>query len=201
MSDETGVPPHPDDSEASDPGRRPAGHPEPSSEAPPVPDTPDEEENAALPPAPPEPADTAPAPSGLPPGSPYDPGPGAPLPVLDPGSAASAGNPYAEGGGSSPAMPRPPVPAPRTGPGIGTGIGLGCGAHVLGVLFMLGALGAMLPFGGMFGILWPFVLIAVVSLGLLIPERTRRVGAGMTIIAAATWIVLIGPCLAILGGL
>lgn len=94
----------------------------------------------------------------------------------------------------------PPAPAaPTKSPGMGAGFGLGCAAYVLGVPIMLASASAMAA-AGAFGVLWPFILIAVVSALLMISERTRRVGTGMLIASAAAWIIVIGPCVGLLGG-
>lgn len=83
---------------------------------------------------------------------------------------------------------------------MGAGFGIGCAAYVLGIPIMLASLTATAA-AGFFGILWPFILIVVVSALLMFSERTRRVGAGMLIASAAAWIIVIGPCIGLLGGL
>ncbi|REJ07818.1 hypothetical protein DY023_02300 [Microbacterium bovistercoris] len=93
--------------------------------------------------------------------------------------------------------PRPPE---KSGPGIGAGVGIGCGAHVLGFLLFM-ATGSLLPYTwGAVKFVWPFVLVLILSVALLIVPRTRRIGAGMTIVAAAAWIIVIGPCIGLIGG-
>ncbi|MFE6997224.1 hypothetical protein ACFVAE_14765 [Microbacterium sp. NPDC057659] len=118
------------------------------------------------------------------PPTPWDPAQG--LPSAPP-PAASSPEPY------NPAGTRKP------GPGMGAGFGIGCAAYVLGIPIMLASLSATAAAGAL-GVLWPFIVILVISALLMISERTRRVGAGMLIASAAAWIIVIGPCIGLLGG-
>ncbi|WP_084344614.1 hypothetical protein [Microbacterium resistens] len=53
---------------------------------------------------------------------------------------------------------------------------------------------------GLFAMVWPYVLILLVSALLLIRTSTRPYGVGALIVAAASWIILIGPCLLLFSG-
>lgn len=90
--------------------------------------------------------------------------------------------------------PEPSDPG-RSGPGTGVGVAIGCVSVIVGVLLFLGSLGAG------YGALWPFVLLTVVSVIVAALPRARRVGVGMLIVSVAMWIIVIGPCFAILNGL
>ncbi|MFC4139499.1 MULTISPECIES: hypothetical protein [unclassified Microbacterium] len=103
--------------------------------------------------------------------------------------------------------PQPaPEPPPRSRLGIWAGTGIGCGLHVIAMLLTLTLMSIAMSTGGRAlttttaGQLIPFIVIAAVSLLLLFPARTRRLGAGMTIVAAASWLVVIGPCFGLYGG-
>ncbi|GGI46263.1 hypothetical protein BCL57_001324 [Agromyces flavus] len=121
--------------------------------------------------------------------------PPAPQPGSVPGGGATPAAPFQPG-----ARPAPGAPAPglSTGAGIGIGSGIGCGAvaiaFVLGVLLAAGqATGSGLTLA---------IVCAVpllVGIGLLFSRRTRSVGIGVLIVASAAWIVLIGPCVGVLG--
>lgn len=108
-------------------------------------------------------------------------------------------------GDAPPTTGDPVGPPEKSAPGIGAGVGIGCGAHVLGfviwlVLISVIASGEASILASTFlSPLAPFIVLAVVSLALLIPARTRRMGAGMTIVAAASWLIVIGPCLGAFG--
>ncbi|QEW02560.1 hypothetical protein [Microbacterium lushaniae] len=148
-----------------------------------APGTPEEPESAdpsdadavAGPPAPAVPP--APAPYGTPPPPQFAPPPGGPQPA--------------------PAPQQPPGDRRRFGRGIAAGLGIGCGAYVLGIVLALGTLGVA---STIFGFLWPFIAIAVVSIALMFSPRTRPYGTGMLIMTGAAWLIVIGPCIALLGG-
>ncbi|BDZ40493.1 hypothetical protein [Microbacterium suwonense] len=72
---------------------------------------------------------------------------------------------------------------------------------MFGIVLMFSSLGALGGVGGMFGLLWPFLLIAVASIAMMFFAKTRSYATGILIIAAAMWLVIIGPCIVILGGL
>lgn len=61
------------------------------------------------------------------------------------------------------------------------------------LFFMLANLGTAISIGAL---VLPLILGAV----LLIWPKTRGIGVGVLIIAAAAWLVVIGPCLGLLGG-
>ena len=60
----------------------------------------------------------------------------------------------------------------------------------------------VLPHGGLipafFGALWPFILVTIGAALLMLSKRWRRFATGVLIVAAAPWIVVIGPCIALL---
>ena len=77
------------------------------------------------------------------------------------------------------------------GPGVGVGIATGVGLQFLGLIaFQSTALAIPYPLLK----LWPFILITVLAVVLLFSKRWRPFAAGVIIVAAATWIVVIGPC-------
>ncbi|GAA1798979.1 hypothetical protein [Agromyces neolithicus] len=99
--------------------------------------------------------------------------------------------------------PGPPAGSPEpglsTGAGIGIGVGIGCGAHVIALLLLLATLvvgGALSP--SPLGLIWPFVLVALVAIVMLFWKKTRGVAIGMLIVGAAAWIIVLGPCLGML---
>ncbi|WP_344059842.1 hypothetical protein [Microbacterium pumilum] len=111
------------------------------------------------------------------------------------------------------AMAYPPVPpAPPQGqspfeqqppeekdsrPGVGPGVATGCGLQVLAVILFFLTAGIIPSF---FGALWPFILFTIGAALLMLSRRWRRFATGALIVAAATWIVVIGPCIAIING-
>jgi hypothetical protein len=98
----------------------------------------------------------------------------------------------------SPAPHEPPAaPAKPEGPGVAAGVGTGCAVHILGVALIFLTSLAMY---GVWGILGPFILIAVVAGLLMIWPNLRRFAAGMLIVVAAAWITVLGPCVALLTG-
>lgn len=78
---------------------------------------------------------------------------------------------------------------------MGPGVGFGClgmvvalliGAFLLTTAYMSGRPGWVN--------LLPFIVVTLVGIGLLIPKKTRRIGVGFSIVSAASWLVIIGPC-------
>jgi len=97
-----------------------------------------------------------------------------------------------------PAEPAEPGKPSRAGGHMGAGAGFGCLGLIVAV-FLAGTL------AGAAGNGWVPVLLAVAAVtiagvALMIPKRTRRVGLGFTIVVAAFWIVIIGPCALIISG-
>ncbi|MBL5974072.1 MAG: hypothetical protein D3X82_10015 [Candidatus Leucobacter sulfamidivorax] len=101
-----------------------------------------------------------------------------------------------------PAAPQTaPTPRdPRPGGSIWGGVGIGCGAYVLFGALMLPLIGAGL-FAGFGGLILYFLVPAIVGVFVALSERARRIGLGMLIAAAASWLVVIGPCMGLLSGL
>ncbi|MCK6066879.1 MULTISPECIES: hypothetical protein [Microbacterium] len=105
--------------------------------------------------------------------------------------------PHQPPGGAPPPPQQPPGGRRGFGGGVAAGLGIGCGAYVLGIVLALGTLGAV---STIFGFLWPFIAIAVVSIALMFSPRSRPYGTGMLIMTGAAWLIVIGPCIALLGG-
>ena len=79
--------------------------------------------------------------------------------------------------------------------GAGAGAGIGCGAHVI-AFFLAGSLAGL---AGVWGFFLPFVLIAVAAIVMMFFPQTRKFATGVLIIVAAAWIIVLGPCFAIIG--
>lgn len=93
-----------------------------------------------------------------------------------------------------------PDPEHRLGTGAQTGIGtgIGCLSIVLAVplLFVFAQV-----VGNFLVAMWVvFLLPVVIGIGLLFSMRTRGYGIGMLIASAAAWLIVLGPCVALLGG-
>ena len=154
-----------------------------------TPDKPDEG------PADPERSTPDPAPAPIPPAGAVS--PEGMIPPLQP----AATPPYDAAGPVPPPAPMQPAPAtrgPSLGGRIGIGVGLGCGAYVLGVVLLFATAGII---GNAYGWLWPFLTIAAVAIVMMFFRRTRGIATGILIASAAAWIVVLGPCLAILNGM
>ncbi|MDT3315897.1 hypothetical protein Q9S71_03580 [Microbacterium sp. KSW4-11] len=141
-------------------------------------------------------------PAGPPAGAPQ--GPPAGKPTAGPPSSTPplAGPPYPTPPhpGAPGISPEPPgygqPPGPRRlsfGAGVGIGTGIGCGAYVLGGLLAIALIST-----GLVGFLAPFVIIAIVGAALMFSARTRPIGTGILIVTAAAWILVLGPCVALL---
>lgn len=89
-------------------------------------------------------------------------------------------------------------PAGGRGPGVGTGVGLGCVAHVIAFPVMFATL---MSAAGIWGALWPFYVIGVAAIVGMFFVATRKVSTGVLIVSAAAWIVFLGPCVALVGGI
>ncbi len=61
-------------------------------------------------------------------------------------------------------------------------------------------LGTMGFIGSIWGFLWPFILIPVLAGALMFSRRWRRFATGVLIVSAATWIIVIGPRMGMMGG-
>ena len=79
--------------------------------------------------------------------------------------------------------------------------GIGCGAHVVAGVLMLATLfiGSNLQGPAFLGITWPFLLVALAAIVMLFFKKTRGIAIGILIVAAAAWIVVLGPCLGMVG--
>lgn len=94
--------------------------------------------------------------------------------------------------------PGPPAAPEGSRPGVGAGVATGCGLQVLAFVLFFVTAGLAL---GVFGALWPFILVTVGSALLMLSQRWRRFATGALIVCVATWIIVIGPCIALLNGL
>ena len=165
------TPDEPDDSDAEPPL-------EPHGEAPLEPDGPDAE------PLEPEP--------GGPDSEPLEPAAAPPRADAAPFQRQPA-PPGADAVGS--VAPRGDPPQRSFGGGLAAGVGIGCGAFVAGALVILATLGMVASTVGFF---WPFILIAIIAIVMMFFRRTRPIATGMLIVTAAMWIIVIGPCLALI---
>ncbi|GEP48118.1 hypothetical protein FVP74_12335 [Microbacterium saccharophilum] len=160
-----------------------------------TPEPPDDEDAAGPDAQPPAPGPTFPPDPGPP--LPPDPGPPVPPPGYGAPPPGSVGLPPGYG-----------VPPTPPGPGIGLGTLAGVGLFILGVVLFF-ATGSMMPatdgsvFGGAAFILpfWPFFVIPLLTALLYFLPAWRRFATGVLIIFAAMWIVLVGPCIVLIGGM
>jgi hypothetical protein len=105
--------------------------------------------------------------------------------------------------GYAPGPWMPPAPARKGlsfGAGLGIGIAIGVVAHILGIIAMFASANVLNGSGGILALLWPFLLIAVAAIVMMFFRPTRSYATGILIIAAAMWLVIIGPCIVLLGG-
>jgi hypothetical protein len=72
---------------------------------------------------------------------------------------------------------------------------------VIGIVAMFASVNVVNSGGGILVLLWPFLLIAVAAIVMMFFRATRPYATGVLIIAAAMWLVIIGPCIVLLGGL
>ncbi len=154
--------------------------------------------------SPPAPGDAAPDAAAPPPvpQSPADVPPiVSPPPAWSPASETLATSPYGPGIGAEPHpdTPVPPAPPKPQGPSIGVGITSGCALQVVALAIFIGMLSMMMT-TGLWGALWAFILIPVVAIGLMFVKSLRRFATGILIVSAATWLVVLGPCIALMGG-
>ena len=144
------------------------------------------------------------APPLVPPGSPLVPPVAEGVPPVPPSPYGPAGyaqypppaapNAFAVAPGA-PGAAGPPPKAKDGRPGVGPGVATGCGLQVLAVVLFFATAGLV---AGVFGALWPFILVTVGAALLMISKRWRRFATGVLIVSAAAWIVVIGPCIALL---
>ena|SRR5690606_2286581 len=105
--------------------------------------------------------------------------------------------------GYAPGAWTPPAPARKGlsfGAGLGIGLAIGVVAHILGIVAMFASLNILNGNGGVLTLLWPFLLIAVAAIVMMFFRPTRSYATGILIISAAMWLVIIGPCIVLLGG-
>lgn len=204
----------PDDPSAEDPAEaepEAPAHAQPDEPAPESPREPDATVNdddlpteaAASSTAPPwesyaPPEAGAETPPGAAPSTAYPPVPPAPdgqIPSYAPPGAQPEGYAAPPAEGAPPQFATAPADAEPKRPGVGPGVATGCGVQVLAlILFFLTA--GIIP--SFYGALWPFILFTVAAALLLISKRWRRFATGALIVCAATWIVVLGPCIALI---
>lgn len=150
------------------------------------------------------PADGQPQPGQAHPGQPH---PGPPYPGQPHPGQPYPGQPYPGQQGQpgyAPAGWQPPVPPRRGlsfGAGLGFGLGIGVIAHGLAIVLMFASAGLVQngPSGPLL-FLWPFLLVAFVAVVMMFFTKTRSFATGILIIAATLWLLIIGPCIALLTG-
>lgn len=148
-----------------------------------------------------------------PPEEPHDPRQGPAVPPVPPqGPAIPPTPPQQPGQWQQPWQPPPgyvpgawtPPPTERKGlsfgAGLGIGIAIGAVAHLIGIFAMFASLDAVNSDAGLLMLLWPFVLIMLAAAVMMFFRVTRSYATGILIVAAALWLVIIGPCIALLGG-
>ncbi|BDV31884.1 hypothetical protein Microterr_25440 [Microbacterium terricola] len=79
-------------------------------------------------------------------------------------------------------------------------MGIGCGLYVIGGLLVISGLTAA-SLWGVWGFVLPFIVILVAGAVMMFFPKTRRMATGILIVSAGAWLVVIGPCLALLGGM
>ncbi|QIM17028.1 hypothetical protein G7067_12440 [Leucobacter insecticola] len=92
------------------------------------------------------------------------------------------------------------LPDGSSGGSIWGGVGIGCGSYVFVLLIGFVLLGSGVYFSGNVFLLLLFSPLAIGILLAVLP-RTRRLGIGALILTAAAWLILIGPCFAMIGGI
>jgi hypothetical protein len=104
-------------------------------------------------------------------------------------------------GATPPPIPAPPVEKPEGG-SIWGGVGLGCGGYILlvALIFVPEVWGFLFSGSGPTLLIYLAIPVAIGLVLLAIPD-VRRLGAGVLIAAAASWLIVIGPCIALSGGL
>ncbi len=164
-------------------------------------------EHAAPAPGPPQGYAPAPPGYGPPPGS--VPGQGyAPPPGWgeQPPGAAAHGVPGTYPGSGLPALAvcaGAQSPAGRKRPPLWAGLLSGVGLQIAGLVVMVMLLSVAFSLSGngaVFIMLLPFIVLLVGPALLMISWRWRRFATGVLIISAATWLVIIGPCLGLAMG-
>ncbi|MBW8763980.1 MAG: hypothetical protein JF592_15600 [Microbacterium sp.] len=167
------------------------------------PDGSPEEPDAVVPPepvVPPQPV-VPPYPAQLPYSgqSPYPAQPPHPAQLPYSGQPPHAGQPQFYG--QVPQMPYGMPPGPPygqkrglgNGAKIGIGSGIGCLSYVVAFFLFLGTM-SVLSQAGPAAYFVIFGLPVLVGVGLLFSPRTRGFGVGILIVAAAGWLVVLGPC-------
>ncbi|HKT56768.1 MAG TPA: hypothetical protein VJR25_08345, partial [Microbacterium sp.] len=92
------------------------------------------------------------------------------------------------------ATDRHPEPSP-VGGHVAAGVGLGLLGLVAGLIVAFSGVNlGTVGFPAWITTLTGFSLVTAVGVVLTVLRRTRRTGAGYLIVVAASWIVIIGPC-------
>lgn len=132
------------------------------------------------------------------------PGPAQPYPGAQPYPPGP--QPYGPGPGQPPSGIHPPVysggmpqllPEKPAGGGIPGGLGVGCAAIFAAFVLALVLSGVSNNF---LVLNIPSVLALVLGVILMFQDRWRRFGAGILIMVCIFWIVVVGPCTALVSG-
>ena len=172
--------------------------------------TPEEPHGDEQPPQvpPPQPPATPPLLPPVPPGTPAPP-PGAVTPP--PGAAAPP-----PGGWQPPPPPDPNAPAgyvvgvpgqppipPRKkmsfGGWLAIGLAIGVPVQILALVLALNTTNISYPLG-IIGFFWPYIIVVLACVVMMFFPKTRPVATGILIVTAASWLLVLGPCIAMLGG-
>jgi len=101
------------------------------------------------------------------------------------------------------AAPFSPTPPARRGLSfgawVGIGLAIGFGLQIIGVILLLVTLSTGLA-TTVWVVLWPFLLIILAAIVLMFFAKTRGAATGILIVSAGMFLVIIGPCIALLGG-
>lgn len=151
-----------------------------------APDPPDEQPQPGSPSDEQEPS-PPPSTSPLPP----HPGPSVPLSGYCPPPPGTTPPPGYHG------PPPPATPPARRGLGVGAGVGIGFGMQALAVLLFIGTIIIGIA-SNIFAALWPFIVVTIAAAVLMFFPKWRRLATGVLIVSGATWLIVIGPCIAIL---
>lgn len=162
--------------------------------------TPEDPHDDATPPPPP-PVSPPPPPVSPPPpsvGMPSLPPTPPPTPPASPPYAAPAPGYTVSNGQGQPFAPPPRTPL-SFGAWLSIGLGIGVAVQIVAILLAFATASFTGPYG-FFAFFWPYGLVVLACAVLMFFPRTRAATTGVLIITAASWLLFIGPCIALLGG-
>lgn len=96
-----------------------------------------------------------------------------------------------------PPVPLYPQQEKPAGGGIPGGLGVGCAAIFAAFVASIALFSSLHSF---FLVNIPSVIAAALGVGLMFSPRWRRFGAGILIMVCAGWIIIVGPCTALVTG-